>query len=116
MVVLSGSSHSLQRTALPVGNYQVRNRTRCATVPTMSRTVTWPADRAHARGVPVRHRRTCGGTTGAVRVVAETMSDPLDAYSRVVTTVAAKLRPSVAALAVRGPRGEGAGSAVVFTS
>ncbi len=39
----------------------------------------------------------------------------LDAYSQVVTSVAARLRPSVAALAVRGSRGAGAGSAVVFT-
>jgi S1-C subfamily serine protease len=39
----------------------------------------------------------------------------LDAYSRVVTTVAAKLLPSVAALSVRTMRGAGAGSAVTFT-
>jgi S1-C subfamily serine protease len=39
----------------------------------------------------------------------------LDAYSRVVTGVAASLLPSVAALAVRTPRGGGAGSAVTFT-
>ena len=39
----------------------------------------------------------------------------LDAYSRVVTRVAATLLPSVAALSVRGPRGAGAGSAVTFT-
>jgi S1-C subfamily serine protease len=42
-------------------------------------------------------------------------ADAMDAYSRVVTRVAATLRPSVAALAVHGPRGDGAGSAVVFT-
>ncbi len=42
--------------------------------------------------------------------------EPLDAYSQVVTTVASLLRPSVAALTVRGPRGSGAGSAVVFTA
>ncbi|MCO1598743.1 trypsin-like peptidase domain-containing protein [Micromonospora sp. RHAY321] len=46
-----------------------------------------------------------------------TRSDPaeeaaLDAYSRVVTTVAARVLPSVAALSVRTPRGAGAGSAV----
>jgi S1-C subfamily serine protease len=41
--------------------------------------------------------------------------DPLDAYSRVVTSVAAALGPSVAALSVRSPRGAGAGSAVAFT-
>lgn len=39
----------------------------------------------------------------------------LDAYSRVVTGVATSLLPSVAALAVRTPRGAGAGSAVTFT-
>lgn len=45
------------------------------------------------------------------------MSDQeaLDAYSTVVTTVAAKLLPSVAALGVRTNRGQGAGSAVTFT-
>lgn len=42
-------------------------------------------------------------------------TDALDAYSTVVTTVAAKLLPSVAALAVRTSRGEGAGSGVSFT-
>jgi len=41
--------------------------------------------------------------------------DALDAYSRVVTTVAAQLLPSVAAVAVRTNRGAGAGSAVMFT-
>lgn len=40
----------------------------------------------------------------------------LDAYSQVVTTVAAHLLPSVAALSVRTPRGAGAGSAVLFTA
>ena len=50
----------------------------------------------------------------------ETGIDPLDAYSRVVTAVAAALTPHVAALNVRGtdrfgrPQ-QGAGSAVVFT-
>ncbi|GAA2654857.1 serine protease [Paractinoplanes durhamensis] len=39
----------------------------------------------------------------------------LDAYSRVVTGVAASLLPSVAALSVRTARGAGAGSAVTFT-
>src|SRR5947209_1402264 len=41
--------------------------------------------------------------------------DALDAYSQVVTGVAARVLPSVAALAVRTPRGAGAGSGVVFT-
>jgi len=39
----------------------------------------------------------------------------LDAYSQVVTTVAAKVLPSVVAVAVRTARGGGAGSAVLFT-
>src|SRR5664280_1260013 len=47
-------------------------------------------------------------------------STALDAYSRVVTAIAAKLTPQVAALRVQGSsrngqRREGAGSAVVFT-
>jgi S1-C subfamily serine protease len=42
-------------------------------------------------------------------------TEALDAYSRVVTGVAASLLPSVAALAVRTARGAGAGSAVTFT-
>jgi S1-C subfamily serine protease len=42
--------------------------------------------------------------------------EPLDAYSRVVSGVAAKLTPKVASLRVRsGSRGESMGSAVVFT-
>jgi S1-C subfamily serine protease len=43
------------------------------------------------------------------------MTEPLDAYSQVVTTVAATVLPTVASLRVRTPRGEGGGSAVVFT-
>ena len=41
--------------------------------------------------------------------------DALDGYSQVVTTVAARILPSVAALTVRTARGGGAGSGVVFT-
>lgn len=41
--------------------------------------------------------------------------EPLDAYSAVVTRVAATLTPSVASLRVRTRGGVGAGSAVVFT-
>ncbi|BCJ44460.1 serine protease [Actinoplanes ianthinogenes] len=41
-------------------------------------------------------------------------SEALDAYSRIVTGVAGRLLPSVAALTIRSPRG-GAGSAVTFT-
>lgn len=43
-------------------------------------------------------------------------SEALDAYSRVVSGVAAQLLPSVAALSVRTARGAGAGSAVTFTT
>jgi S1-C subfamily serine protease len=43
-------------------------------------------------------------------------AEPLDAYSRVVTSVAERILPSVAALAVRTPQGQGAGSGVVFTA
>jgi len=42
--------------------------------------------------------------------------EALDAYSRVVTGVAASLTPRVAALRLRGRRGESAGSAVVLTA
>jgi S1-C subfamily serine protease len=41
--------------------------------------------------------------------------DPLDSYSRVVSGVAEQLTPRVAAVRVRGSRGESAGSAVVLT-
>lgn len=44
------------------------------------------------------------------------MTEAMDAYSRIVTTVADRLLPSVAALSVRGRRGTGAGSAVAFTT
>jgi S1-C subfamily serine protease len=44
-----------------------------------------------------------------------TESAALDAYSQVVTSVAAQVLPSVAALSVRTARGNGAGSAVTFT-
>src|SRR4051812_49614346 len=63
------------------------------------------------------------GMEYAIGVVANCMDtehtgverEALDAYSRVVTGVATGLLPSVAALAVRTPRGAGAGSAVTFT-
>jgi S1-C subfamily serine protease len=42
--------------------------------------------------------------------------EALDAYSRIVSTVAAKVLPSVASLAVRTERGVGAGSGVAFTT
>ena len=43
-------------------------------------------------------------------------TSPLDAYSQVVTRVAATVGPSVASLSVVTPRGSGAGSASVFTA
>ena len=42
--------------------------------------------------------------------------EPLDAYSRVVTSVAAALRQSVVSVHVSSGRGEGSGSAIVFTN
>src|SRR5690349_25143025 len=39
----------------------------------------------------------------------------MDAYSQIVSTVAATVLPSVASLTVRSRRGQGAGSGVVFT-
>ena len=47
--------------------------------------------------------------------VPSDIADALDAYSRIVTRVAATLRPAVASVRVRSPHGEGSGSAVVFT-
>jgi S1-C subfamily serine protease len=44
-----------------------------------------------------------------------TDESPLDAYSRVVTAVAAAVRPSVLSLRVRSVAGDGAGSAVAIT-
>jgi S1-C subfamily serine protease len=43
-------------------------------------------------------------------------TDALDAYSRAVSAVAATVLPSVASLAVATPRGQGAGSGVLFTA
>jgi S1-C subfamily serine protease len=57
-----------------------------------------------------------GPAPGVAVFMSDPNADPLDAYSQVVTGVAARLRPSVAALRVRGPRGEGAGSGVLFTT
>jgi S1-C subfamily serine protease len=44
-----------------------------------------------------------------------TPGEPLDAYSQVVTSVAAALRPSIVSVRVLSGRGEGSGSAIVFT-
>lgn len=46
----------------------------------------------------------------------EPVDPPLDAYSAVVTRVAAQVLPSVASLTVRTPRGAAAGSASVITA
>ncbi|WP_285661378.1 S1C family serine protease [Actinorhabdospora filicis] len=43
------------------------------------------------------------------------MTEAMDAYSSIVTTVADRILPSVAALSVRGRRGQGSGSAFAFT-
>jgi S1-C subfamily serine protease len=45
----------------------------------------------------------------------ETETAAMDAYSQIVSTVAATVLPSVASLSVRSRRGEGAGSGVAFT-
>ena len=45
-----------------------------------------------------------------------TPGEPLDAYARVVTSVAASLRASVVSVRVLSGRGEGSGSAIVFTA
>jgi S1-C subfamily serine protease len=42
--------------------------------------------------------------------------EALDAYSRAVSSVAATVLPSVASLSVSSPRGQGAGSGVLFTA
>jgi S1-C subfamily serine protease len=66
----------------------------------------------------VRGQRKDDGHQGrSADVVANMPSDAeaLDAYSSVVTTVAAALLPSVASLIVRTSRGDGAGSGVAFT-
>lgn len=52
---------------------------------------------------------------GAASSTASAEQRALDAYSQVVTGVAARVLPSVAALSVRTARGAGAGSAVTFT-
>jgi S1-C subfamily serine protease len=46
---------------------------------------------------------------------AERDAEALDAYSRVVSSVAAAVLPTVGSLSVRSRRGEGGGSGVVFT-
>lgn len=47
--------------------------------------------------------------------MTDASDEALDAYSRIVTSVAGRVLPSVASLAVRTRRGAGAGSAVTFT-
>src|SRR5262249_33261309 len=58
--------------------------------------------------------RACAGVVGCEGGRGRE-SEALDAYSQVVSTVAAKLLPSVASLTVRSVRGDGAGSGVAFT-
>ena len=62
-----------------------------------------------------------GMASGSTLVFTAMSTDPvgepaaLDAYSAIVTSVAAELTPKVAALRIRSLRGESAGSAVVLT-
>jgi S1-C subfamily serine protease len=66
----------------------------------------------------VRGQRKDDGHQGRSADVVANMpseSEALDAYSSVVSTVAAALLPSVASLIVRTSRGDGAGSGVAFT-
>jgi S1-C subfamily serine protease len=68
--------------------------------------------------IPLRRERTPDGNENPSADVDSHMpsdAEALDAYSTVVSTVAAKLLPSVAALSVRTNRGDGAGSGVSFT-
>jgi S1-C subfamily serine protease len=72
------------------------------------------AERGRASG---GHQSGPHGVIGDMAVVGDmpSESDALDAYSKVVSSVAAKLLPSVASLGVRTNRGDGAGSGVAFT-
>ncbi|ORT48060.1 trypsin-like peptidase domain-containing protein [Frankia sp. KB5] len=63
----------------------------------------------------MRTRRARGDGPDPTRPGGSLPVEPLDAYSAVVTRVAAALTPSVASLRVRTRRGAGAGSGVVFT-
>jgi S1-C subfamily serine protease len=60
-------------------------------------------------GIDSRH----GGVSGGMET---SDTEALDAYSRAVSSVATAVLPSVASLAVSTPRGQGAGSGVVFTA
>ncbi|QUH03042.1 trypsin-like peptidase domain-containing protein [Saccharopolyspora erythraea] len=55
-------------------------------------------------------------TTASGRPSEPFDGEALDAYSRTVTAVASAITPKVASLHVPGERGDGSGSAVVFTS
>jgi len=64
---------------------------------------------------PADAQRPDGTGDGLSRLGTPGGDRALDAYSRIVTSVAETLLPSVASLRVRGRRGEGAGPAVVVT-
>ncbi|CUU58651.1 serine protease, S1-C subfamily, contains C-terminal PDZ domain [Parafrankia irregularis] len=73
-----------------------------------------PAGQAPGRHAPAASGAS--GGSGAPGGPADLGDAALDAYSRVVTRVAAQVAPSVASLRVRTSRGAGAGSAIVFTA
>src|SRR6266511_3196746 len=81
-----------------------------------------PARPRRGRGEPDRTRlavlprRPAGHRAAGTPVRREAEAAAKDAYSQIVSSVAAAVLPSVASLTVRSRRGEGAGSGVVFTS
>jgi S1-C subfamily serine protease len=65
---------------------------------------------------PGRGPGISGGRGSLIPSMDPVENDALDAYSAIVTGVAAELTPRVAALRFRGSRGESAGSGVVLTA
>ena len=79
-----------------------------------------PPSRRSSSRQPVRRERTRESALGAARSPAmatdpEAEAGSLDAYSAIVTYVAARLTPRVAALRIRMARDQSGGSAVVLT-
>src|SRR6266545_369904 len=71
--------------------------------------------RRFALGVTIPGHGCPSADVGAV-MDRDVEAAAMDAYSQIVSSVAAAVLPSVASLTVRSRRGEGAGSGVVFTS